>query len=141
MAISTTFPNRAVTRSRTRGRRIGLVLWIVQGLLAAVFLMTGVMKLALPMDMLMAQMQLPLPGLFVRFLGLCELAGSLGLILPRVTHIRPSLTPLAASCLVVLMACAAAITLATGGGAEAVLPMLVGLLAGYVAYGRTRLAS
>src|SRR5437899_1748018 len=73
-------------------RKAGALLWIVQGLLALVFLFAGGMKLVLPIEELTAQ--LPLPGLFVRFIGLAETLGALGLILPGLLRIRPSLTPL-----------------------------------------------
>ncbi|HLJ60730.1 MAG TPA: DoxX family protein [bacterium] len=112
-------------------------LWIDQGLLALLFLFTGGIKLILPLDLLTKQM--PLPGLFVRFVGVAEVFGALGLILPGVLRIRPSLTPLAAAGLVVVMVGATGFTLATGGGALAVIPLVVGLGAAFVGYGRWRL--
>ena len=71
------------------------VLWIVQALLALLFLFTGGMKLVLPIEELTAEM--PLPGLFVRFIGVAEVLGALGLVLPGLLRIRPGLTPLAAA--------------------------------------------
>ncbi|MBV9453545.1 MAG: DoxX family protein [Rubrobacter sp.] len=117
------------------------VLWIVQGLLALLFLFTGGMKLALPLEVLMEQT--PLPGWFVRFLGLAEVLGAIGLILPGLLGIRPGLTPLAATGLVIIMIGATVLTLvgvAPGGVAGALLPLVVGLLSAFVAYGRWRLA-
>ena len=113
------------------------VLWIVQGLLALLFLLTGGMKLVLPLDALTKQM--PLPGLFVRFIGVAEVLGALGLILPGLLRIRAGLTPLAAAGLVIVMLGATVFTLATGGGPLALIPLAVGLLAASVAYGRWRL--
>jgi hypothetical protein len=112
-------------------------LWIVQGLLAALFLFAGGMKLVLPLDALAGPVSLP--GWFLRFIGVAEVLGALGLILPGVLHIRPGLTPLAAAGLVVLMVGATVVTLATGPVASAIIPIVVGLLAAFVAYGRWRL--
>jgi DoxX-like protein len=124
--------------SRGRATRVGVILWTVQGLLALLFLFTGGMKLMLPIAMLTKQM--PMPGLFLRFIGLAEFAGSLGLLLPGLLRIRPTLTPLAAGGLVIIMSGAVGATLATGAVVPAVGPLVLGLLAGFVAYGRTRLA-
>ena len=70
-------------------------LWIVQGLLAALFLFAGGVKLVLPLDQLTGPV--PLPGLFVRFIAVAEVLGALGLILPGLLGIRPGLTPPAAA--------------------------------------------
>ncbi len=112
------------------------VLWIVQGLLALIFLFTGGMKLILPLEMMTEQMPLPLPGLFLRFIGVAEVLGAIGLILPGLLGIRPGLTPLAAAGLVIIMIGATVLTLAGFGVAPALIPLVVGLLAAFVAYGR-----
>jgi len=110
------------------------VLWVVQGLLALLFLFAGGIKLILPLEVLTKQM--PLPGLFVRFIGVAEVLGALGLILPGLLRIRTSLTPLAAAGLVIVMMGATVFTLATGGGPLALVPLVIGFLAAFVAYGR-----
>ena len=71
---------------------------------------------------------------------MAETLGGLGLILPGLLGIRPGLTPLAAAGLVVIMIGATAVTLAGGDLAPALMPLVVGLLAAFVAYGRSRLA-
>ena len=117
-------------------------LWIVQGLLAALFLFAGGTKLILPLDVLTSMgspNQIALPGWFVRFIGVVEVLGALGLILPGLLRIRPGLTPLAAAGLVIIMIGGTAITLKGGDVASALIPLAVGLLTAFVAYGRWRL--
>ncbi len=114
------------------------LLWIVQVLLALLFLFTGGMKLVLPIEELTAQT--PLPGPFVRFIGVAEVLGAIGLILPGLLRMRPGLTPLAAAGLVIIMIGATVVTLATMDASLALIPLVVGLLAAFVAYGRWRLA-
>ena len=113
-------------------------LWIVQGLLAALFLFAGGMKLVLPVEEMTEQIQLP--GLFLRFIGVAEVLGAIGLILPGLLRIRPGLTPLAAAGLVIIMIGATVVTLAIGMVVPALISLVVGLLAAFVAYGRWRLA-
>ena len=115
---------------------MNLGLWIVQVLLALLFLWAGGIKLVLPIEEMTKQMPIPLPGLFLRFIGVCEALGALGLILPGLLRIRPGLTPLAAAGLVIIMIGATAITLAAGDVAMGLIPLVVGLLSAFVAYGR-----
>jgi hypothetical protein len=115
-------------------------LWIVQGLLALLFLFAGGTKLVMPIEAMTGQMTVPLPGLFLRFIGVAEILGGLGLILPGLLRIRPGLTSLAAAGLAIIMIGAVAVTLAGGDRAPALIPLAVGLLAAFVAYGRWRLA-
>jgi hypothetical protein len=109
-------------------------LWIVQGLLAVLYLFAGGMKLLMPLDALAAQAHLP--GTFMKFIGICEVAGALGLILPGLLRIARVLTPLAASGLLVIMIGATSLTVARMGLAPAVLPLVAGLLDAFVLYGR-----
>ncbi len=125
---------RSSSESHRQCRAMTVTLWSVQVVLALIFLFAGSMKLVLPIEVMTAQM--PLPGLFLRFIGVCEVAGALGLILPGLTRIRRELTPLAASGLVVIMVGAVVLTLASEGVIGAVVPLVVGALAACVAYGR-----
>jgi DoxX-like family len=113
-------------------------LWIVQGLLAALFLFAGGVKLVLPLEKLAGP--IALPGWFLRFIGVAEVLGALGLILPGLLRIRPGLTPLAAAGLVIIMIGATVITLVSGDILPALASVVVGLLAAFVAYGRWRVA-
>ena len=113
-------------------------LWIVQGLLALIFLFTGGMKMVLPVEEMTKQ--IPLPGLLLWFIGVAEVLGAIGLILPGLLRIRLGLAPLAAAGLVIIMIGATVITLAGGDVAMALVPLMVGLLSAFVAYGRWRLA-
>ena len=115
-------------------------LWVVQGLLALLFLFAGGVKLVMPIEEMTRQMPVPLPGLFLRFIGVAEVLGGIGLILPGLLRIRPGLTPLAAAGLAIIMIGATVITLAAGDVAPALIPLTVGLLAAFVAYGRWRRA-
>ena len=130
----------AVQTRRSSVSKVGLALWTVQGALALLFLFAGVMKLVLPIEAMTAEGMPQFPEAFLRFIGVCETLGALGLILPGLTRVRTELTPLAAAGLVVIMAGATMIGLGAGDLVGASIPLTVGLLAAFVAYGRTRLA-
>ena len=113
------------------------LLWGLQFVLAAVFLFSGAFKLLAPIDVV--QQQLPLPGAFIRFIGSAETLGAIGLLLPSLLRIQPTLTPLAAGGLVLLMCGATILTPSfVGALAPALLPLVLGVLAALVAYGRWR---
>jgi hypothetical protein len=123
----------------TSSKRTNVSLWIVQGLLAVFFgLGSGAPKLFLPVEML--AMPLPLPHLFVQFIGIAEILGALGLILPGVTHVRPGLTPLAARGLVVVAVSATVYQLAAHQPESAIFAFVMALITAAVGYGRSRLA-
>lgn len=112
-------------------------LWIVQALLALLFLWAGGIKLILPLEELKGPVELP--GLFLRFIGVCEVLGALGLILPGLLRVRPGLTPLAAAGLLIIMIGATMVTVAGGDFGMLALPLITGLLLAFVAYSRWRL--
>jgi hypothetical protein len=124
----------SVTRRRSR---TSLWLWTIQVLLAVVFLFTGGSKMAMSREVLAAQSHLP--GSFMKFIGVCEILGALGLVLPGLLHVRPRLTPLAAACLTIIMI-GATVSTALLMPVALPLPVIIGLLTAYVAYGRWRLA-
>src|SRR5438105_7687402 len=107
--ITLSQPHRhSVTRSQVIRSS---ALWSLQVLLALLFLFAGSMKLMTPIEVMRAQMSLPLPDWFVYFTGIAECAGALGLILPGLLRIGRGLTPLAACGLVVVMIGATALTI------------------------------
>jgi DoxX-like family len=125
-------------KQKPAGTKLNVVLWIIQALLALLFLFAGGMKLIVPIAAMAKQTALP--GGFLRFIGACEVLGAIGLILPGITRIRTTLTPLAASGLVIIMIGATWITVARVSTLSALVPLCVGLLAAFVAYARSRLA-
>jgi hypothetical protein len=116
-------------------------LWIVQGLLAVLFLFGGIVKLTMPAEDLAAICSLPV--LFVRFISVCELLGGLAMVLPGLLKIRTELTPVAAVGLTIITLGATGLTAAGMDGADpvtALFPLTAALLSAFVAFGRWRLA-
>jgi len=100
------------------------------------FAFAGGVKLVLPVEA-MQQGPMALPGPFLRFIGVAELCGAIGLILPWALRIQPRLTPVAASGLVVIMMGATVVTALGGQLAGALFPLAIGALLTVVAYQRT----
>ena len=118
---------------------MNIALWIVQVLLAVVFVFHGVIKLAPPPD-LPAQIQWiydMAPGLRT-FVGTVELLAAIGLILPGVTKIQPRLTPLAALGLMILMVGGVVFHIPRGEFEAISINVFVFILSAFVAYGRWR---
>lgn len=113
-------------------------LWIAQVLLAVIFVFAGAMKLVTPVEEQLAQMPIGLPPAFLIFTGVVEVLGGLGVILPWLLGIYPILTPLAGAGLAIVMIGAVIYTVAGMGLAMALIPLVVGLLAAFVAWGRWR---
>lgn len=113
-----------------------VLLWGVQVVLALLFMLAGVMKLITPSEVLQAQSPRLSVG-FLRFIGVCEVLGALGLVLPGLFRIRQVLTPLAAAGLTIIMAGGTVLT-ALDDVAMAAIPLVVGLLSAFVAYARWR---
>ena len=120
-----------------------ILLWIVQVLLACAFGMAGVMKSTQPVDAL-SQAGLAwasqVPVAMVRFIGVSELLGAIGLILPAATKIKPFLTPLAALGLLTIMILAMAFHVSRGEVQATPINIVLGGLAAFVAWGRTKKA-
>ena len=118
---------------------MNIVLWIVQILLALAFLMAGILKTTQPIDRLAARMQWVnslRPPWLVRIIGVLEVLGAIGLILPAVTGILPWLTPIAAIGLVLTMIGAVMLHARRGEAAHIAPNVVLLLLAAFVVVGR-----
>ena len=133
--MKATVPLHPTHRRASTRRQIlrSSALWSLQVLLALLFLFAGSMKLLTPIEVMAAQMTVPLPGWFLQFIGIAECAGALGLILPSLLRIGRRLTPLAACGLLLIMLGATVGTILGGDVLPALFPALVGLLCALIA--------
>jgi uncharacterized membrane protein YphA (DoxX/SURF4 family) len=117
---------------------INISLWSSQAILAAMFAMGGSAKATQPIAELSVRMPwaADIPEALVRFIGVSELAAAFGLILPALTRVRPSLTPLAALGLLVIMVLAAAFHATRGEVGGIVVNVVLGGVAAFIAWGR-----
>ncbi len=120
-------------------KTINRLLWTAQIVLALVFLFAGSMKFIMPAAA-MQQGPMKLPITFIHFIGICECLGTLGLVLPGLFRISTWLTPLAAAGLTIIMCGATVLTYIAMSALAALFPAVVGVVAVWVVYGRTRLA-
>lgn len=119
---------------------MNIVLWIIRILLALIFLFAGLTKLLPIMTMPPPPPNMWMPPMwFLKFIGVCECIGALGLVLPGLFRRQQYLTVLAAIGLLIIMIGAVAVTVPTMGVAAAVTPLIVGILCAFVAYDRTKL--
>jgi hypothetical protein len=110
---------------------MNILLWILQILLALLFVFAGVTKFIFP-----APPELGFPGWFLKFIGLCELLGGLGLVLPGLFRRQQFLTPLAAIGLTIIMIGAVAFSVKLFGVKSAISPLVIGLICAFIAYAR-----
>jgi len=135
--MSTTTTNSA---SPSQALRIGL--WTAQVLIFLAFGAAGLMKLFMPISELAAMMVWPgeYSPAFVRIIGLIDLAGGVGILLPALTRIRPGLTVLAALGCVALQICAIIFHISRGEAAVTPANFVLLALAAFVLWGRSRKA-
>ena len=136
---SLSLANRQSLYQRKELSVIGKVLWVAQILLALGMASAGIIKLISGDDAL-ATFYPIFPPLFIRFIGVCEILGAIGVVVPAALRIRPELTPLAAAGLAIIMAGAVISTIAMGAASMIASPLILFLLAVFVAYGRWELA-
>jgi uncharacterized membrane protein len=112
-------------------------LWTLQGVLALLFLSAGITKFFTPAEVLTSSLNWPVA--FFYFIGVCEVLGAMGLVLPSALRIKPGLTPLAALGLVVILIGAVTLTIPEGM-AMVLLPLTTLILTAFVGYGRWKMA-
>ena len=119
-------------------KALHLGLWVVQGLLGALFLAVGAMKATQPITMLVDMLGWPaaVPAPLVRVIGVAELLGALGLILPAATRVKPMLTPLAGVGLAIVLLLATIFHISRGELGAMPIPLVLAALAAFVAWGR-----
>lgn len=117
---------------------MNITLWILQVLLALVFAAHGWMLVAPPPELLEI-MNEELGVGFRLFLGVAEIAGAIGVILPAMSRRMPWLTPVAAGCLGFVVVAATVLHLSRGEISSSVTTLILSVMAGFVAYGRWRL--
>src|SRR5689334_2640290 len=127
-----------MSNQRQSSRVFTITLWIVQGLLASSLIWSSWMKLFQPVHELAAMW--PWAGevspLLIKFTGVVDLLGGLGLVLPAGLRIQPKLTPIAALGIIALMVCASVFHISRGESSSIGANIIFALLAGFVAWGR-----
>ena len=111
------------------------IVWVVSALLAVAFVLVGLGKLVSSTADLEAAAG-GIPVVLFRIAGVAEVLGALGLVLPAALRVQPWLTPVAAAGLTLTMVCAVVANLVVGGGATALFPLVLGLLAAFVLWAR-----
>lgn len=118
-----------------------ILLWIAQVLLSITLIWAAYLKLAQPIEQLKAMWPWTgdVPPALVRFTGVIDLLGALGVLLPSLFRFKPLLTPLAAIGIVLLMISASVFHIYRGEASQIGFNIVFGLIAAFVAYGRSRL--
>jgi len=125
-------------QTSSKGMNIGL--WVVQVLLGAMFLMAGAMKTAQPIEALVESLPwvTTVPAALVKFIGISEVLGGLGLLLPSLLRIKPSLTVMAAYGLILVMILAALFHGSRGEFSAIGMNVVLIAMAYFVAWGRSK---
>ncbi len=130
------------TKKEKKYPTLNVILWIVQVILAGTIGMAGVMKTTTPIDELAARMAWAgdIPAALVRFIGISEFLAAIGLLLPSIVKIRPSLTIWAALVIVIVMILALILHISRCEFSNIPMHLCLALLAGFVAWGRSQQA-
>jgi hypothetical protein len=122
---------------QTHNKALHISLWTAQIILAILLIMGAVMKF-MPIQQIATMMPWTgqIPSFAVRLLGITDLLGALGLILPAWLRIKPQLTSLAAAGVIVLMSCAIAFHVSRGEASVIGINIFTIIAAAFVAWGR-----
>jgi hypothetical protein len=126
------------TTHKTRSNVLHITLWIAQAIVAGMFMFAGLLKTLTPIAEL--SLMMPLAGdspVLIRFIGIMEVLGALGLILPAALRIAPRLTVLAAYGLTLTMVLALLFHLVRGEISATPITIVLGLLSVFIAWGRS----
>lgn len=129
-----------MTPNQSKSKPMNVILWVVQVALAVMFIMAGSMKFVTPveellkMNMTWVEWSPILPPL----VGISEVLGGLGLLLPALTRIKPNLTVLAAYGLAFTMVLAVIVHVVVDQVATIGFPILLGVASYFVAWGRSK---
>lgn len=125
-----------------RPKGLHIALWIAQVILGGMFIMAGIMKSSQPIAELSKTVpwSAQVPEGLVRFIGVCELLGGIGLILPSLLRIKPILTPVAAIGLVTIMVFATVYHISKGETNVIGFNAVLGFVAIFIAWGRLKKA-
>ncbi|QOD62159.1 DoxX family protein [Polaribacter haliotis] len=128
--------------NQKNNKAIHILLWIAQGLLALMFIMAGLTKATQPIEALadsLPWVTSTSTGL-VRFIGISELLGGLGLLLPSIFRFKPFLTVWAALGLAVVMVLAVIFHASRGEFSAIIVNIIILAFAVFIAWGRTKKA-
>ena len=121
-----------------KSKVLNISLWAAQILLAGMFIMAGFMKTTMPVEQLSSSLPWAkdVPAWFVRFIGMSELLGALGLILPSLLRIKQVLTPVAALGISAIMVMAAFFHITRTEFSGVAFTLILALVAAFIGWGR-----
>lgn len=119
-------------------KAIHIILWVAQVALAVSLVWAAAMKLFQPIDKLAAMWPWAgqVPVALVKFTGIIDLLGAIGLILPSLLRNNPKLTPIAAIGIMVLMVCASIFHIARGEASVIGVNIVFAGIAAFIVWGR-----
>ncbi|TVZ16520.1 DoxX family protein [Maribacter sp. MAR_2009_72] len=123
-----------------KSKAMHIILWIAQGLLAVMFIMAGLMKASQPIEALAESLPwvTTTPQALVRFIGISELLGGLGLLIPSIFRFKPYLTVWAALGLAAVMILAAIFHASRGEFSAIGMNIIIMGIALFIAWGRSK---